>query len=116
MRLKLTEMLDRGGPPGNRTLNLRIKSLIFRRSASWAFAHKRALTCALGSWSFIVLHGCLWASRGLVAAQKAQNRNPSSLCQGEGRQFESGRPLLAKRAWDLQLSHLRGQLLMRSVS
>ena len=44
------------------------------------------------------------------------NRNPSSLCQGEGRQFESGRPLLAKRAWDLQLSHLRGQLLMRSVS
>src|SRR5919106_2852683 len=72
--------------------------------------------CALGSWSFIVLHGCLWAYRGLVAAQQAQNRNPSSLCQGEGRQFESGRPLLAKRAWDLQLSHLRGQLLMRSVS
>jgi hypothetical protein len=56
------------GSPGNRTLNLRIKSLFKSVAATSTFAGKVLLTCGFSSVFFIVVSGRLWISRGAFAA------------------------------------------------
>ena len=55
------------GSPGNRTLNLRIKSLLESIPSTCDFAPNAPLTCPFDSWTFMGVHCCLaaqWRPKG----------------------------------------------------
>jgi hypothetical protein len=53
------------GSPGNRTLNLRIKSLIRCWPLSCGFGRKQLLTCGLLFRLVPTVHGLFWLARGV---------------------------------------------------
>jgi hypothetical protein len=55
------------GSPGNRTLNLRIKSLLPRDPVTCAFAKEGRQTRNSGRWSFRVVASCFRLARGFFA-------------------------------------------------
>jgi hypothetical protein len=57
------------GSPGNRTLNLRIKSLLPRNRLIWALVEGGRLTSGFRCWSFRVIAGCFGWLAGFLRGE-----------------------------------------------
>jgi hypothetical protein len=62
---------SQGGSPGNRTLNLRIKSLICFALLTCGLGPMPSLTCNVSFRLVPTVHGCFWLARGFFVGWDA---------------------------------------------